>query len=91
MFPPHSFRHGEEPQGGDRRFAGAFTMKGFCLLLASGCLSAALCLPAFAAKDEPVPLKETVEAMLRNNNSLKAIQENRSAVVLRKLRRKPMK
>ncbi len=80
MFPPHSFRHGEEPQGGDRRFAGAFTMKGFCLLLASGCLSAALCLPAFAAKDEPVPLKETVEAMLRNNNSLKAIQENRSAV-----------
>ena len=55
--------------------------KAFPLLFISGCLGALLCSPAaFAAeKDEAIPLKESIEAMLRNNNSLKAIQENRTA------------
>lgn len=55
--------------------------KAFPLLFISGCLGAMLCSPAaFAAgKDEAIPLKESIEAILRNNNSLKAIQENRTA------------
>lgn len=39
-----------------------------------------LSVPAFAAKEHSVPLKASIEAMLRSNNSLKALQENRSAV-----------
>ena len=33
-----------------------------------------------AGRGEPIPVKESIEAMMRNNHSLKAIQENRSAV-----------
>ena len=56
-------------------------MKRFSFLLVSGCLGAFLCSPlAFAAeKENAIPLKESIESMLRNNNSLKAIQENRTA------------
>ncbi len=50
---------------------------GFSVLLAS---------PVFAydgyihGRDPYIPLKESIEAMMRNNHSLKSIQENRSAV-----------
>ena len=54
-------------------------MKAISLLLMSGCLGVMLCTPTFAAKDSSIALKDSVEAMLRYNNSLKAIQENRSA------------
>lgn len=37
-----------------------------------------MCSPCLAKKATPV--KQSVEAVLRNHNSLKAIQENRSAV-----------
>ena len=55
--------------------------KYFPLLFVSGCLGALLCLPAAHAAEESgaISLKESIESMLRNNNSLKAIQENRSA------------
>lgn len=44
--------------------------------------------PVFAGKtavgypsyDKPIPLKESIEALMRNNHSLKALQENRTAV-----------
>lgn len=54
-------------------------VKQCAVLVASGCLSVALCTPALAARDASINLKDSVEAMLRYNNSLKAIQENRSA------------
>ena len=55
--------------------------KYFPLLFVSGCLGALLCLPAAHAAEQSgaIPLKESIESMLRNNNSLKAIQENRAA------------
>lgn len=55
------------------------------ILLGVG-LSALLVAPAAAydgyihGRDPYIPLKESVEAMMRNNHSLKALQENRSAV-----------
>lgn len=54
-------------------------MKTMFTLFVSGCLGLMLCGPAQAAKDASIPLKESIESMLRTNNSLKAIQENRSA------------
>ncbi|WP_294485842.1 TolC family outer membrane protein [uncultured Mailhella sp.] len=53
----------------------------FSFLFVSGCLGLLLFLPSAhaAERDGAIPLKESIEAMLRNNNSLKAIQENRSA------------
>ena len=80
MFQVLSLVHGRHQRGAKGRPVGSFTMKALFLALASGCLSAALCVPALAAKDAPIDLKETIESMLRTNNSLKAIQENRSAV-----------
>ena len=55
--------------------------KNFPLLFVSGCLGALLCLPTAHAAEQSgaIPLKESIESMLRNNNSLKAIQENRAA------------
>ena len=49
---------------------------GLCALMSS---------PAFGygwypGKDCPIPVEESIEAMMRNNHSLKALQENRSAV-----------
>ena len=54
------------------------------LLLGMG-LCACLASPAFGygwypGKGEPIPVEESIEAMMRNNHSLKALQENRSAV-----------
>ena len=50
-------------------------------LIVSGCLGAMLYSPlACAAETDAIPLKESIEAMLRSNNSIKALQENRSAV-----------
>ena len=47
----------------------------------SAALGAALCVAgAYAAETSATPLKESIEAMLRSNHSLKSIQENRSAV-----------
>ena len=54
-------------------------MKTLSLLFLSGCLGIVLSVPALAAKDGTIALKDSVEAMLRYNNSLKAIQENRVA------------
>ena len=55
-------------------------MKKFSLVVASSCIGAMLCaVPVFAAEQGAIPLKESVESMLRVNHSLKAIQENRSA------------
>ena len=55
-------------------------MKKFSLVVASSCIGAMLCaVPVFAAEQGSIPLKESVESMLRVNHSLKAIQENRSA------------
>ncbi len=55
-------------------------MKKISFLIVSGCLGALICAsPVYAAEKDAVPLKESVEAMLRVNHSLKAIQENRSA------------
>lgn len=56
-------------------------MKILSLLIVSGCIGAVLCsTPVVAAeKKGAIPLKESIEAMLRHNNSLKAIQENRTA------------
>lgn len=34
----------------------------------------------YPAYDKPIPLKESIEALMRNNHSLKALQENRTAV-----------
>lgn len=55
--------------------------KSFLFLFFSGCLGVLLCLPVARAAEQngAIPLKESIESMLRNNNSLKAIQENRSA------------
>ena len=69
---------GKSGQWKDRRDKKSI-IKSMFLLLASGCLSVALSTVAFAAKESSVTLKDSVEAMLRYNNSLKAIQENRSA------------
>jgi adhesin transport system outer membrane protein len=57
-------------------------MREFFQILLSGCFAVALfAAPSFASgKDETIPVKESIEAMLRNNHSLKSIQENRSAV-----------
>ena len=54
------------------------------LLLSLG-LCAALVSPAFGygwipGKGEPLPVEESIEAMMRTNHSLRAMQENRSAV-----------
>jgi len=54
------------------------------MLLGLG-LCAVLAAPAFGygwipGKGEPIPVEESIEAMMRNNHSLKALQENRSAV-----------
>ena len=54
------------------------------LLLSLG-LCAALVSPAFGygwipGKGEPIPVEESIEAMMRTNHSLRAMQENRSAV-----------
>ena len=55
-------------------------MKKFSLVVASSCIGAMLCaVPVVAAEQGSIPLKESVESMLRVNHSLKAIQENRSA------------
>jgi len=48
-------------------------------------LCACLTSPAFGygwvpGKGEPIPVEESIEAMMRNNHSLRALQENRSAV-----------
>lgn len=48
-------------------------------------LCAVMAAPAFGygwlpGRGESIPVKESIEAMMRNNHSLKAIQENRSAV-----------
>ena len=55
--------------------------KNFSFLVVSGCLGVLLCSPltCAAGSNDAIPLKESIEAMLRNNNSLKAIQENRTA------------
>lgn len=55
------------------------------LILAALGLSAVLAGPAWGygwvpGKGEPIPVEESIEAMMRNNHSLKALQENRSAV-----------
>jgi len=59
-------------------------MKKAAIKFAAGFLAALLCSPVvgFSAekKDAGVPLKESVEAMLRANHSLRSLQENRSAV-----------
>ncbi len=54
------------------------------MLLGLG-LCAVMAAPAWGygwipSKGEPIPVKESIEAMMRNNHSLKALQENRSAV-----------
>ncbi|MBO6002658.1 MAG: TolC family protein, partial [Mailhella sp.] len=51
-------------------------------ILCATALSVALACTTAAAADtgKPLPLKESIEAMLRSNHSLKSIQENRSAV-----------
>ena len=51
-------------------------------ILCATALSVALACSTAAAADsgKPLPLKESIEAMLRSNHSLKSIQENRSAV-----------
>ena len=53
-------------------------MKRYMTLLAVCSLGIFLCSPCLAKNATPV--KQSVEAVLRNHNSLKAIQENRSAV-----------
>ncbi len=53
-------------------------MNALALLLVFNFVSAALCAPALAAP-VAISLKESVEAMLRHNHSLKSIQENRDA------------
>ena len=55
-------------------------MKPLFTVFVSGCLGVMLCVPALAAGDAPTSLKQSIESMLNTNNSLKAIQENRSAV-----------
>ena len=57
-------------------FHKAFLSLGLCALMAA---------PAWGygwipGRGEPIPVKESIEAMMRNNHSLKAMQENRSAV-----------
>ena len=57
-------------------FHKAFLGLGLCALMAA---------PAWGygwipGRGEPIPVKESIEAMMRNNHSLKAMQENRSAV-----------
>ena len=59
-----------------KRFHKAFLGLGLCAMLAS---------PAWGygwipGRGEPIPVKESIEAMMRSNPSLKAMQENRSAV-----------
>ncbi|WP_298067886.1 TolC family outer membrane protein [uncultured Mailhella sp.] len=57
-------------------------MKRFSVLLVSLLLGIAVAAsPARAEnKNAPIPLKESIEALLRVNNSIKALEENRSAV-----------
>ncbi len=60
-------------------------MKALHNVLLSFGLCAVMAAPAFGygwipGRGEPIPVKESIEAMMRNNHSLKAIQENRSAV-----------
>ena len=59
-----------------KRFHKLFLGLGLCAMLAS---------PAWGygwipGRGEPIPVKESIEAMMRNNHALKAMQENRSAV-----------
>lgn len=56
-------------------------MKKFSQVIVSGCMGVMLCASSvYASGGEDISLKESVESMLRVNNSLKAVQENRSAV-----------
>ena len=60
-------------------------MNKFHKVLLSLGLCAVMAAPAFGygwipGRGEPIPVRESIEAMMRNNHSLKAMQENRSAV-----------
>jgi|GEM_PF-6062555 len=50
-------------------------------LTIAACIGLLFCTPAVshADKSDSIPLKESIEAMMRNNHSLRGLQENREA------------